>query len=493
MGPSEVLVAVVICCLTVQFVKLFWKHRRLPPGPLPFPLIGSLWRVGWKIRQDTLMKLANSYGNIFTLWIGHTPVIVLSGFEAVDDSLTDNPEALSGQPMFPVFKILGNEKGIMFSNGKTWKQQRHFARSTLQKMGQMKMCLEHQIEEEAALLVEAFAQEKGWPLDPSLPIMHSVSKVICSLAFGHPVPLEEKALHELTEHISTVTKFRGTAGEILYNAFPSLMRHIPGPHKKVFSSCEFMRSFIRKEVENCQKGGVSQEQKDYTHLYLAQIDKEKIDSTTTFDEDNLVQVIFDLFAGGTDTLVATLSWALLFMVAHPDIQEQVQKELGSALSPSKLVCYEDRKRLPYTSAVIKETQRFSNVILFGAPRVCVDDMNVLGNFIEKNTLVIPDLCSINLDPKLWETPHQFNPNHFLDKDGKFIVRDEFLPFGTGSRACLGKHIAQVELFVLFTSLVRAFTFRLPEGVKEVNTEPVIAAVVHPRPFKLCAVPRIIES
>ncbi|XP_053246756.1 cytochrome P450 2K6-like [Podarcis raffonei] len=176
------------------------------------------------------------------------------------------------------------------------------------------------------------------------------------------------------------------------------------------------------------------------------------------------------------------------MVAHPNIQEQVQKELGSALSPSKLVCYEDRKRLPYTSAVIKETQRFSNIILFGAPRVCVDDMNVLGNFIEKNTLVIPDLCSINLDPKLWETPRQFNPNHFLDKDGKFIVRDEFLPFGTGSRACLGKYIAQVELFVLFTSLVRAFTFRLPEEVKEVNTEPVIAAVVHPRPFKLCAVP-----
>lgn len=48
--------------------------------------------------------------------------------------------------------------------------------------------------------------------------------------------------------------------------------------------------------------------------------QEKVDATTTFDEDNLIQAILDLFAAGTDTITATLSWALLFMVTHPDVQ-----------------------------------------------------------------------------------------------------------------------------------------------------------------------------
>ncbi|XP_061493493.1 cytochrome P450 2J5-like [Rhineura floridana] len=435
MGISGVLVAALISFLTVQFVTLLWKHRPLPPGPLPLPIIGSLWRVGWKIRQDTLMKLASSYGNVFTLWIGHTPVVVLAGFEAVYDGLTGNPDALSGKPMFPSIKVLGKEKGILFSNCKTWKEQRHFGQAALKKLGQMQKGLVQQIEKEACQLVEIFAQEKGQPLDPSLPIMLSVSRVISSIAFGHPVPTDDKALRELTEHFSTVTKFRGSVGEMIYNVFPSLMQYLPGSHKKVLSSCEFIRSFIKKEIENRKKDGATHEPQDYLGFYLAQMDKEKIDSTTTFEEENLVQVIFDLFVAGTDTLTATLSWALHFMVAHPDIQEKVKKELGSALSSSKSICYEDRKKLPYTRAVINEIQRFSNIILFGGPRVCVDALIVLGRFIEKNffshplsshlkienTLVIPDLCSVNLDPKHWETPHQFNPNHFLDKDGKFMV------------------------------------------------------------------------
>ncbi|KAH0624290.1 hypothetical protein JD844_007987 [Phrynosoma platyrhinos] len=346
-------------------------------------------------REDSL--LAKSYGDVFTLWIGHYPVVVLAGFETVKEGLTDNYERLSGRPMIPFFKFLSNEK--------------------------------------------------GQPLDPLWPLMRSASKVISTAAFGHHVPTEEEALRNLTEHVNTVTKFRGSAGEMVYNIFPSLMQHIPGPHKKVISSCEFIRSFIKKE--------------------------EQMDSTTTFNEDNLVQVIADLFVAGTDTLAATLSWALLLMATHPDIQEKVQKELQSALDPSKPIGYEDRKKLHYTNAVIHEIQRFSNIVLFGLPRLCMEDFNIFGHFI----------------PKRWETPQQFSPNHFLDKDGKYTAREEFFAFGTGCRSCLGRQLAQTELFIFFTCLMKAFTFCWPEGLEDTAVQPVVGPVVHPGPFKICAVPR----
>lgn len=61
----------------------------------------------------------------------------------------------------------------------------------------------------------------------------------------------------------------------------------------------------------------------------------------------------------------------------------------------------------------------------------------------------------------------------------------FIPF-PGCRACLGEQLAQTELFVFFTCLLREFAFRLPDEVKEVNMEPVTSTVAHPHPYKLCA-------
>ncbi|KGL85652.1 Cytochrome P450 2J2, partial [Tinamus guttatus] len=41
---------------------------------------------------------------------------------------------------------------------------------------------------------------------------------------------------------------------------------------------------------------------------------------STFDEDNMVQSVFDLFLAGSETTATSLRWALLFMVVYPDIQ-----------------------------------------------------------------------------------------------------------------------------------------------------------------------------
>ena len=49
----------------------------------------------------------------------------------------------------------------------------------------------------------------------------------------------------------------------------------------------------------------------------------------------------------------------------------------------------------------------------------------------QGALIFPDLRSVLLDPEHWETPEKFNPNHFLDKDGNFVAREDFLAFGAG--------------------------------------------------------------
>ncbi|XP_053420620.1 cytochrome P450 2H2-like [Nycticebus coucang] len=105
--------------------------------------------------------LAQAHGRVFTVWVGLTPVVVLSGFQAVKEALVANSEQLSGRPLSPLFWDLFGERGVICSNGHTWRQQRRFCVVTLRELGLGKLALEVQLQEEAAELAEAFRQEQG--------------------------------------------------------------------------------------------------------------------------------------------------------------------------------------------------------------------------------------------------------------------------------------------------------------------------------------------
>ncbi|KAF1627501.1 UNVERIFIED_CONTAM: Cytochrome P450 2J2, partial [Eudyptes pachyrhynchus] len=329
----------------------------------------------------------------------------------------------------------------------------------------------------------------GRPVDPSFTLFHSVSNVICALVFGYHFSDEDKTFHELTSATENLFRFVGGFIHRLYEIFPWLMCRLPGPHKKALSCYDVLSSFARKEIRRHVERGIPDKPQDFIDFYLAEIEKSKDGVKPKYDEDNLVHVINDLFLGGSETSSTTLYWGLLYMVVYPDVQEKVQKELDAVLDPSQSICYEDRRKLPYTYAVVHEIQRFSNIVCVGMPRACVRDTTLLGFPVKKGTVIMPNIASVLYDPEQWETPRQFNPGHFLDKEGNFIPREAFLPFSAGRRVCLGEHLARTELFIFFANLLRAFTFRLPEGVMKINAEPILGGTLQPHPYRVCAIPR----
>eukprot|EP00064_Thunnus_orientalis_P000221 superscaffoldBa00000009_g221 len=167
---------------------------------------------------------------------------------------------------------------------------------------------------------------------------------------------------------------------------------------------------------------------------------------------------------------------------------QVQGELSRVVG-NRQIRVEDRKNLPYTNAVIHETQRMASILPMSLPHTTSKDVNFQGYFIRKGTTVYPLLASVLWDESEWESPHTFNPAHFLDKDGKFVKRDAFMPFSAGRRVCLGESLARMELFLFFTSLLQRFRFTPPPGVKEDDLvlTPVVGFTLNPSPHKLCAV------
>ncbi|XP_032553455.1 cytochrome P450 2J6-like isoform X1 [Chiroxiphia lanceolata] len=474
---------------SAQFLKLQWKSRGFPPGPTPFPIIGNMWWIKFRADHGSLRKMAKTYGNICTLWLGHRPVAVLYGFQAVKDGLTTNSEDVSGRLQTYVFNKLANGKGILVSNGLIWKQQRHFGIGALRKLGMGNKGMERGIQTEAHYLVEFFRDKDGKAVDPSFPIVHAVSNVICAVVFGHRFSLEDETFRQLIEAYNAIVAFGNSRVYFISEIFTWAAERLSGSLQKAIFSRDFVCSFVRQEIKSHREKGRIGEPEDFIDFYLDQIEKTKNIPNSTFDEDNMVQSVFDLFFGGTETTATTLRWALLYMLAYPDIQEKVQKELDAVLSPSHLICYEDRKKLPYTNAVVHEILRFSSIVLITIPREVVKDTTVLGYRLPKGTLIMANIDSALFDPDYWETPHQFNPGHFLDKDGNFVTREAFLAFSAGHRVCLGEVLAKMELFIIFCRLLQTFKFTAPEGVKEVNTDFIFGSTMKPHPYKLCAVPR----
>ncbi|KAM4710367.1 cytochrome P450 2J2-like [Discoglossus pictus] len=486
---QEVLLALLGCVFIIRYLKMQWAARRLPPGPTPFPVIGNLWTLNFKLHPDKLKQLAKSYGTIYTVWMGDIPLVVLNGCKAVKDTLLTYSEELSGRPETSFLRDVGKGKGIASSSGHIWKQQRRFGLTTLRNLGLGKRGLESRMQEETQYLVESFINLSGKPVDPLDLITHSVANVICAAVFGHRFSIDDVTFQTLVAGNNHFVKSLGSTWARMYDAFPWLMQSLPGPHQKTFKNQEYLENFVRNEIRIHQENGTPEEPDDLIYYYLSQIEKSMGEPDSTYDESNLIQMVIDLFTAGTETTATTLQWALLYMLCYPDIQVKIQKELDTVLEGSQVVYYEDRKRLPYTYAVVHEIQRFGSIASVGIPRSTIRDITLDGYFVRKDTMVLPNIDSVLHDPQHWETPYKFNPNHFLDKDGKFIVKEAFLPFSAGHRVCLGEQLARSELFIFFTSLLKMFSFRLPEGVTEINTNCVFGITLTPYPYKICAIPR----
>uniref|UniRef100_A0A8C5J6G3 Uncharacterized protein n=1 Tax=Junco hyemalis TaxID=40217 RepID=A0A8C5J6G3_JUNHY len=264
--------------------------------------------------------------------------------------------------LWQILTCQGTPSGIILASGRSWKQQRRFGIMTLRNLGMGKKGLEHRVQEEASHLVEFFGNLKGRPVDPSFPLFHSISNVICAVVFGYHFSDEDKTFHELIHATEKIFKFRihGTSCVSLlqmYEILPWLLCRLPGPHKKVLA-------FLTQRAYGKTKFSVF-----YFNFYHHLQSKEG--AKPKYDEENLVYVINDLFLGGSETSSTTLYWGLLYMV-------KVQKELDAVLGPSQLICYEDRRKLPYTNAVVHEIQRFSNIVFVGVPRLCVRNTTLLG-------------------------------------------------------------------------------------------------------------------
>ncbi|NXA51598.1 CP2C1 protein, partial [Nothocercus julius] len=401
-------------------------------------------------------QLREKYGPVFTVWLGLQPAVVLCGYEAVKDALLGHSEEFGGRPEIPLQVQVSKDHGFVCTDEKKWRELRRFTLSTLRGVGMGRSTMSQRVQQEAQHLVELLASCKDEAFEPMISFRHAVANVICCVVFGSCYSYSDTAFLELLDVIANYITFFLSPLAMVYNTFPSIMRHLPGPHHKALAECEKLKDYIQERVECHRQSLDPSSPRDYIDCFLIKAEQEKSSLENTYSNEDLVMSVFNLFGAGTITTSNALVFFLLVLAKYPHIQ--VQEEIDAVVGADRAPGTEDKLRMPYTNAVIHELQRFQQSRTENFPRMTTQDVKFWGHSIPKDTAVIPILSSVHRDPGQWENPQNFDPRHFLDEKGEFRKREAFMAFSAGKWMCPGEVLARVELFLFLTTLLQNFTF-----------------------------------
>ncbi|XP_073497669.1 cytochrome P450 2G1-like isoform X2 [Phyllobates terribilis] len=430
---SETLFMATGVTLLIYLIK-WWgrvKLKDLPPGPTPLPFLGNILQIRTSEMPQSFLKLSETYGPVYTIYLANVRTIVLIGYDAVKEALVDCSDAFSDRGDMGAGEFLSKDFGVISSSGERWKVLRRFSLTTLRNFGMGKRSIEERIQEEARCLTEKFMKDKDAPINPIHILRLTVSNVICSVVFGERFDYDDQKFLTLLSHINDISKvFNSRAGQ------------------------------------------------------------EKRNPDTEFHEENLQGTILDLFLAGTETTSMTLRYGFLILMKYPEIQEKIHKEIDNVIGKDRCPSIEDKSQMPYTEAVIHEMQRFADIVPTGLPHCVSKDTTFRGYHIPKGSLVFPVLTSVLKDPKHFKNPEEFDPGRFLNEKGCIKKSDALMPFSTGKRMCMGEGLARMELFLFLTTILQNFTLEPTVDRKTLNIRPAPnTSASRPQSYQMNVVPR----
>ncbi|XP_062856169.1 cytochrome P450 2F2-like [Trichomycterus rosablanca] len=468
-------------CLLFLIIRI-QKPKNFPPGPRVVPIFGNLLQINLKNPLKDFEKLAERYGNIYSIYIGSRPAVVLHGLKTIKEALVIKSSDFSGRPQNSLVSHVTEGKGIIFADyGAPWKEHRRFALMTLRNFGLGKQSMENRILGELEHLIAKLEKHAGSTMSPQTLFHSAASNIISLVLFAIRFEYDDETLKIYIRLFTELTKIANGPWAMIYDMLP-LLRPLPLPFKKAFDNFDTLKKMTRAMISKHIKTRVPGEPRDLVDCYLDELDKEVEGSS--FDVEQLVRFILNLHAAGTDTTSNTLLTAFLYLMVHPDIQEKCQQEIDEVLEGKAQVTFDDRHNMPYIQAVIHESQRIADTVPLSVFHCTTADTQLMGYSIPKGTIIIPNLSSVLNEEGQWKFPHEFNPANFLNDQGQFVKPDAFTPFSAGPRTCLGEGLARMELFLILVTLLRRFKFVWPEDAGEPDFTPIYGITVTPKPYRM---------
>jgi cytochrome P450 len=156
----------------------------------------------------------------------------------------------------------------------------------------------------------------------------------------------------------------------------------------------------------------------------------------------------DLIFAGTDSTGMNLATICFMLAKHPECYQKLKKEIleGKPTEP-------DLQSLPYLQGVVREGSRLSMANPSRLPRlVPTGGWTFKGTYLPQGTAVSCTPYELHLDPSVFEDPLDFNPERWQNATER-MIRDS-IPFGLGTRQCIARNLATMELYCAVQRLVK---------------------------------------
>ncbi|MCC5637522.1 cytochrome P450 [Nostoc sp. CHAB 5844] len=189
---------------------------------------------------------------------------------------------------------------------------------------------------------------------------------------------------------------------------------------------------------------------DILSLLMSAKDEEGKVMTNQELRDELILMMFS----AKETSAMSMAWVLYWTHYKPEVLKKLLEEfdtLGDSPDPMSIF------RLPYLTAVCNESLRIHPFLMLTLPRVVQEPVKLLGYPLEPGTVVAGCIYLTHHRKDLYPEPNQFKPERFLERQ---FSAYEFLPFGGGSRRCIGEALALFEMKLVIATVISRYQFAL---------------------------------
>lgn len=419
----------------------------LPPSPSTRPLVQMLQ---WIARPMALMEAcAKRYGDLFTIYIGEkfSPVVFVSHPQALQEILNDSTHFDAPGEFNKIFEPLVGKYSVITESGARHQRQRQLLMPPFH--GERMRTYGDLIEE---ITEQVMAQ---WKPGQAFCVRSSTQtitlRVILKTVFGLDESPRGQQLEQLLSSMLDGMSSPLSAA-LLY--FPVLQRDLGplSPWGNFLRRQQQIDQLLYEEIQE-RRSQLDPSRTDILSMLISARDESGEPMTDVELHDELMT----LLVAGHETTATALAWTLYWIHKLPSVREKLLEELdrlGDDPDPSVIF------RLPYLNAVCSEALRIYPVGMLTFPRVVKVPVSLMGYKLEPETVVIGSIYLTHRREDLYPEPETFKPERFLERQ---FSPYEFVPFGNGSRRCIGAAFAQFEMKVALAKILSSVELRLADN------------------------------
>nr|XP_018916700.1 PREDICTED: cytochrome P450 4X1-like [Bemisia tabaci] len=459
-----------------------WKHRKIIqfmsqiPGPPALPIIGTFYIFLDQLRtMDVtrfLLDVVESFPETSRHWLNFTPYIVTTDREIVA-ALTSSRDNVSKAKEYESLKLIS--AGLFSSTGNLWRKTRRIVNPGF------RTSVLDSFDENFSHHVQVFldAVEERVKTGEEFNVFRMVHSFTLDAVIDNMLGVRLDIQKEKTYHLSRcVEKAVDMFFERSFNPliWPDLVYSLIGKKKIMVEVSAEMRR-LAEEVLNERIAHRERQRKENptaeTPQYFMELLLNGIESGEV-TKQQCVEEIIELFLAGSLTSAITISWMIKGAAMYPHLSEKVYEEVMSVCGNRKIT-YDDLSKLTYLDMIVKETLRHCTLPVIG--REITSELKVNDKMtIPPGINVLVPLFGLHHDPRYWEKPNEFYPEHFSPENEGKRPKGTFLPFSNGPRNCIGNKYAMRAMKCLLANVVLRFTVS--------TSEPVPKDIIHDLQYKI---------